>query len=88
MQRWHGVHLTYVLSSLADVSQPCTHVLPPAHLQPGLVTTYANILLPHSAWLPLHLVGHTQYVLLDAKVLSHLTFERAADAPHPPVPIA
>ena len=88
VQQWHGVRLTYVLASLADVDQPCAHVLPLACLQPGLITMYANILLPHDAWLPLHRVGHARYVLLDAKVLFHVAIKRAADAQHPPVLIA
>ena len=88
VQWWHGVCLTYVLASLAGVAQPHARVLPLAHLQPGLITMYANILLPHDAWLLLHLIGHAQYILLDAKVLSHVTIKRAADAQHPPIPIA
>ena len=88
MQWWHGVRLTYVLASLADVAQPHARVLPLAHLQPGLVTMYANILLPHDAWLLWNHVGHARCILLDTEVLVLVTIKRAADAQHPPVPIA
>ena len=88
MQRWHGVHLTYVLASLADVTQPHTCILLPACLQPSFVTMYANILPPHDTWLLLQNVGKTLYVLLGAKVPYHIGIKCAADALHPPVLIA
>ena len=88
MQRWHGVCLTYVLANLAGIAWPHARVLPLVHLQLGRITTYADVLLLHDAWLPRHHVGHARCILLDAKVLVPVTIKHAADAQHPPVPIA